>query len=185
MLLPPAVRFTGHAIVSADGMIADADGRMPPELRSEADWQRFQAALDQSLLVVLGRVGHRRHPNPGRRRLVLTRSVERLFAPAGEPLVTLWNPGGTDIGAVLIELQVTEGNIAVAGGTGTFEHFLPYYDAFVLAEAHRSVLPGGRPCFGSGHPRTVLAAAGLVPGQTEIIDRVNCVTETIWRPRGR
>ena len=181
MPLPPSIRFVGHAIVSADGMIADAEGRMPTELRSDADWQRFQAALDRSVLVVLGRVGHRRHPNPGRRRLVLTRSVERLFSPPGEPLVTLWNPGGIEIGEVLQHLRIGEGDIAVTGGTGTFDHFLPRYDAFALSEAHRLVLPAGRPCFGSGHPRTVLAAAGLAPAQTETIDGADCVTATIWR----
>lgn len=182
---PQTVRFIGHAIVSADGMIADAGGEMPPALQSDADWQRFQAALDRSALVVLGHLGHRRHPNPGRRRLVLTRSVERFLAPPGDPLVTLWNPGGIGIGQMLRHLQINGGDVAVTGGTGTFDHFLPHYDAFVLSEAHRSVLPGGRPCFGSGHPRTVLTAAGLVPAETEILDRDHCVTETIWRRRDR
>lgn len=181
MPLPSTVRFIGHAIVSADGMIADADGRMPPELRNGADWRRFQAALDRSVLVVLGHLGHRHHPNPGRRRLVLTRSVERLSSPAGEPLVTLWNPAGVAIDEVLQHLRIAEGDIAVTGGTGTFDHFLPRYDAFALSEVHKSIVPGGRPCFASGHPRTVLAAAGLVPAETEAIDWDHCVTETIWR----
>ena len=38
--------IVGHAIVSADGMIADRHHRTPPELRNDADWRRFQAALD-------------------------------------------------------------------------------------------------------------------------------------------
>src|SRR5690606_35238256 len=70
----------GHAIVSSDGMIAAADGSMPPQLRNDTDWRIFQSALDQAALVVLGRIGHARHPNPGRRRLVLTHSVAELEA---------------------------------------------------------------------------------------------------------
>ena len=181
---PSALSFTGHAIVSADGMIADAGGEMPKALRNETDWQRFQAALDASALVVLGRRGHQRHPNPGRRRLVLTRAVPRLAAAPGEPLVQLWNPAGVGIETVLRELGITAGTIAVTGGTGTFEQFLPCYDAFVLSEAHRSVLPAGRPCFRGGHPRTVLAAAGLVPAEARTVDAALGVTTTLWQRRG-
>jgi hypothetical protein len=181
--LPPSIRFAGHAIVTADGMIADADGAMPPELRNDADWRRFQAALDEAALVILGRIGHQRHPNPGRRRLVLTRSIPGLASVPQDPLVHLWNPAGATIGDALRELGVTGGTIAVTGGTGTFDHFLERYDEFVLAEVHGSVLPTGRPCFSSGHPRVVLAAAGLVPAQVELVDRKAGVTETVWRRR--
>ena len=77
-----SVEIIGHAIVSADGAIADRQRRMPPELRNDNDWTRFQAALDASVLVVLGRLGHEAHPNPGRRRLVVTgaaRGLEKCF----------------------------------------------------------------------------------------------------------
>lgn len=181
MSLPPSIRFTGHAIVSADGMIADAEGAMPPGLRNDADWHRFQAALDQSVLVVLGRIGHQRHPNPGRRRLVLSRSVSRLASLPQDPLVHLWNPAGATIGDALRELGVTGGRVAVTGGTGTFDHFVDCYDEFVLAEVHGTVLPAGRPCFSAGHPRVVLAAAGLVPARAELVDGDAGVTETVWR----
>jgi hypothetical protein len=182
---PPSIRFTGHAIVSADGMIADADGAMPPELRNDADWQRFQSALDQCALVVLGRIGHLRHPNPGRRRLVLTRAIPRLASAPQDPLVHFWNPAGADIGEVLPELGVASGTIAVTGGTGTFDHFVSRYDEFILAEVHGSVLPEGRPCFSAGHPRVVLAAAGLMPARAELVDGEAGVTETVWRRRDR
>lgn len=154
---------------------------MPPELRNDADWQRFQAALDQSALVVLGRIGHQRHPNPGRRRLVLTRSIQRLASAPQDPLVHLWNPAGADIGEVLPELGVASGTVAVTGGTGTFDLFLDRYDDFVLAEVHARVLPAGRPCFSAGHPRVVLATAGLVPTRAELVDGEAGVTETVWR----
>jgi hypothetical protein len=176
---PQTLSFTGHAIVSADGMIADAGGQMPEALRNEADWQRFQAALDRSALVVLGRIGHQRHPNPGRRRLVLTRSVPRLAAVPGEPLVHLWNPAGAGIDDVLRELGITAGTVAVTGGTGTFDHFLPHYRNFELAEVHRVVLPGGTPCFSTGHPRVVLAKAGLRP---EVEEQIAAgISLTHWR----
>lgn len=173
--LPAGIRFVGHAIVSADGMIADAAGAMPEALRSDADWRAFQAALDQAALVVLGRLGHERHPNPGRRRLVLTRSVAALLPDTRDPLALLWNPAATPLQQVLETLEITEGTIAV---TGVFDHFLGLYHRFDLTEVHAFVLPGGTPCFRAGHPRTVLAADGLVPGEGVRIDRG--VTTTPW-----
>lgn len=164
------VQFEGHAIVSADGMIADAAGEMPAALRNDADWRSFQAALDRSALVVLGRLGHQRHPNPGRRRLVLTRSVTGLAQDAGDPLATLWNPACVPIAAVLERLGIDIGTVAVTGGVGTFDLFLPLYNRFVLAEVEGLTLPGGVPCFSSGPPRAVLAAAGLTLHSSTMID---------------
>jgi dihydrofolate reductase len=175
--------FHGHAIVSADGMIADAAGAIPEPLRNEADWQAFQAALDAAELIVLGRHGHERHPNPGRRRLVLTRAVSTLTPDGGDPLALLWNPVATPFGHVLAALEIADGVIAVTGGTGVFEHFLPLYDCFVLSEVHRFVLPGGIPCFAAGHPRQVLAANGLRPGEGMLIDAAAGVTSTTWQRR--
>lgn len=172
--------FHGHAIVTADGMIADPSGQMPEPLRNEADWQAFQAALDVAALVVLGRLGHERHPNPGRRRLVLTRSVSTLTPDERDPLALLWNPLATPFARVLAALEIAGGVIAVTGGTGVFAHFLPVYDHFALSEANRAVLPGGIPCFAAGHPRQVLAAAGLVPGEATLIDAAAGVTSTPW-----
>ena len=172
------IRFEGHAIVSVDGMIAAADGSMPPELRSDADWRLFQAALDRAALVVLGRVGHAKHPNPGRRRLVLTRSVHHLAPDPADPLATLWNPAGIEVTAVLAQLNITEGVVAVTGGTGAFDHFIPLYDRFMLSEIRSLTLPDGIPCFSNGHPRYVLPGNGLVPRDMEVIDRG--VVQTQW-----
>ncbi|MBL8594343.1 MAG: dihydrofolate reductase, partial [Devosia sp.] len=108
-----SVIVEGHAIVSVDGMIAAADGSMPPALRNEADWRIFQAALDAAALVVLGRLGHERHPNPGRKRLVLTRSVATLERDPADALTQFWNPAGLDIGEVLTELGISDGTIAI------------------------------------------------------------------------
>ena len=178
-------RVVGHAIVSADGMIADGDGFMPAPLRNDADWAIFQAALDRSSIVVVGRLGHRRHPNPGRRRLVFTNSVERFETDAADPLATLFNPAGMEVEDVLDRTGVPEGVVAVTGGRRVFEHFLPDYDEFMLAEVDGFVLPGGTPCFSAGHPRAVLAAAGLIPVERQTIDPSNGVTLTRWERNSR
>lgn len=150
----------GHAIVSADGMIGDRAGGVPPELRNEADWRQYQAALDRSALVVLGRKGHQRFPNPGRRRLVLTRAVDSLAPDPSDQNATFWNPAGIPFEDVLGRLGIHEGTIAIAG---VFDALADRLTGFTLSESHRLVLPGGTPCFADGHPRTVLTRLGL-PG---------------------
>ncbi|WP_395815819.1 dihydrofolate reductase [Devosia sp.] len=172
------ITHEGHAIVSVDGMIADATGAMPPALRNDADWQSFQAALDRSSLVVLGRLGHSRHPNPGRRRLVLSRSVKDLSVDPVDQRAVFWNPAGIDIGTVLERLGIAAGTIAVTGGTRTFDLFLPHYHRFVLAEDEGLTLPAGVPCFSAGTPREVLAAHGLVLRSEVAIDVG--VSQSVW-----
>jgi len=174
------LRIEGHAIVSADGMIADARGEMPDRLRNDADWRFFQDALDRASLVVLGRLGHARHPNPGRRRLVLTHQIDALEQDRHDPNAIFWNPAGLALTAMLEQIGVREGVLAITGGTGSFDLFLPHYDSFVLAEVHGFLLPGGTPCFSTGHPRDVLATAGLKPGETRTIDPAANVTQTDW-----
>ena len=180
----PGFRVEGHAIVSADGMIADAAGAMPAQLHNDADWRAFQAALDAAAVVVLGRRGHQRHPNPGRRRLVLTGAVAGLAPDPAQELALLWNPAGAPLAAALAALGVGGGTIAVTGGTRVFGLFLPCYDSFALSECHRVVLPGGTPCFAAGHPRQVLAASGLAPDANATIDAAAGVTTTLWRRPG-
>ncbi len=173
------IQYEGHAIVSEDGMIADAAGEMPDALRSEADWRYFQSALDRAALVVLGRKGHARHPNPGRRRLVLTTGIATLAPDSADPLAMLWNPAGLPIETVLDELGIAEGIVAVTGGTGTFDLFLPLYSRFVLAEVRGLSLPGGVPCFSKGHPRYVLPGAGYAARDMQLIERG--VVQTTWQ----
>ena len=170
----------GHAIVTVDGMIAAADGNMPPRLRNDADWRLFQAALDTAVLVVLGRHGHQRHPNPGRRRLVATSTVTGLVPDPADSHAKLWNPRTLAFDAALAELGITSGIVAITGGTSVFETFLPLYSSFILVEVPRLILPGGTPCFKSGHPRLVLAEAGLVPGEPELIDANAGIALTRW-----
>lgn len=171
-----ALTFEGHAIVSADGMIADAAGEMPLGLRKDADWAQFQAALDRAAVVVLGRKGHERHPNPGRKRLVLTRKADGLVA--GGANAWMWNPKKLAVEDALTALGIAEGVVAVTGGTGTYEVFAPLMSVFVLTEVNGLVLRGGTPTFSEGHPRAVLAALGLAPGAAEPLG--DGVTLTRW-----
>jgi hypothetical protein len=178
-------RIEGHAIVCAGDRIADAAGAYPPELYNAADWARFQALLDQSDLVALGRLGHERHPNPGRQRLVATARVADLAADPADPRATLWNPARVPVADVLARLLPEGGSVAVTGGTDVFELFRGHgYDAFDLARQTRVTLPDGRPLF-PGVLRGVsaaalLAAGGLVAGATEMLDAAAGVTLTRW-----
>lgn len=177
---PPDFPVTGHAIVSADGMIADAAGLMPAPLRNEADFALFQTALDKAAVVVVGRLGHGRHPNPGRRRLVFTGAVEAYADDTRDRLAALYNPAGMDLAGALTRMKLRPGAVAVTGGQRVFDWFLPRFNEFMLAEVNGYVLPGGIACFSAGHPRSVLAAAGLAPAEMRTIDAANGVTLTRW-----
>jgi hypothetical protein len=169
--------FEGHAIVSADGKIADAAGEVPQSLRHATDWRRYQAALDRAAIVVTGRRGHERHPNPGRRRLVLTRGVAASAPDSDDRLATLWNPAGMPLDAILARLGIEDGVVAI---TGLFDIFLVRLTRFQLSEKHTLVLPGGTPCFATGHPRAVLAGAGMHPSSVLLLDATAVVTTTLW-----
>jgi len=173
--------FVGHAIVSSDGKIADANGGMPPEMFVEADWKSFQAALDDSDLVVLGRKGHARHPNPGRNRLVLTSSVDGLVPDTVDQLAHLWNPATLSLETMLTDLSLSSGSIAITGGQSVFDYFAPYLTAFDLVECPDVELPGGVDCFSSGMPKAVLSRLGLKPEMSRTYDADRNVTATLWR----
>lgn len=179
---PTGIVVEGHAIVSVEGMIAARDGSMPQALMNDADWRIFQAALDRAALVVLGRLGHVRHANPGRRRLVLTTSVAGLAADPADARAHLWNPAHATFYHVLERLGIDAGTVAVTGGTGVFDHFLGIgYDRFLLSRAPAAHIPEGRPCFSGGPPEAVLAGHGLAPVGTRLIDASAGVTLTTWR----
>jgi hypothetical protein len=182
---PEGVEVEGHAIVSADGNISAADGSMPTGIVNDADWRLFQAALDRAAIVVLGRLGHQRHPNPGRRRLVLTGSVVGLVADPADSLAWCWNPATLGFEDVLERLEIREGVVAVTGGTRVFDHFLAVgYDRFALSTALDVQIPDGRPCFSTDRPDAVLARHGLVPDGGRMIDEAARVSLALWsRPK--
>jgi len=171
-----SVAIVGHAIVSADGHIAAADGRTPRALHNAKDWARFQAALDAAALVVLGRLGHERHPNPGRRRLVVTHGVDTL--DTADPLAIRWNPAGMAFGTALSRLGLAHGTIAVTGGRTVFDLFLPLFTRFELVTVAGVTLPDGIPCFTAGPPWEILPAADLRLAATTPLDPG--ITLTIW-----
>ncbi len=178
-------RIEGYVIVSADGMIADGKGEIPPSIRNEADQRFFQDALDHAAVVVHGRHSHEGGPRAARRRrLILTRRVAALAPDSEYPHALLWNPVGADLDAALDRLGIGDGTIAVIGGTEVFSLFLPLYDAFHLSQAANVKIPGGLPVFSevgpNATPEDVLAGHGLKPGPRRDLDPAAGVSVVTW-----
>jgi dihydrofolate reductase len=178
-------RIEGYVIVSADGMLADADHVMPDALKFEADKAFFTAALDRADLVVHGRHSQEDQPNsPKRRRIIVTGRVASLGSDPENPRATLWNPAGTGFDAACAHAGVSSGTVAIIGGPSVFDLFMDGYDTFWLSEARHVRLPGGEGCFGGvpeRSPQDVLAAHGLKASETRTLDAANGVTVTPWR----
>ncbi|MEP2119489.1 MAG: hypothetical protein ABJP31_02465 [Bauldia litoralis] len=178
--------FHGHAIVSDDDRIAGPDGLTPESLRNDADWGRFQAALDAAAVTILGRLGHEANPNVrGRNRLVLSSGVRGIIRRDG---AWWWNPAGTPL-ADALEIAAPQGGLAVVpGGRLVFDYFLKTgFDQFHLARAEGIRVPGGVPVFSgisSGSSAAeCLAAGGLVADAPEALDPAANVSLTVWRRR--
>jgi hypothetical protein len=183
-----AFRLEGYVIVSADGMLANAEHVMPDELKFEADKQFFTAALDRADLIVHGgRSGEGQQNSPNRRRIVLTRRVAALAADPDNPKATLWNPAGASFDQAAEFAGVRSGAVAIIGGPGVFDMFMDRYDTFWLSQAPHVKLPGGEACFPGVPTRTpeqILAAHGLKAGKAEVLDADQDVTVTPWRRAG-
>jgi hypothetical protein len=176
----------GYVIVSADGMIADGKGQMPPSIRNDADQRFFQEALDQAAVVVHGRHSHEGGPRAARRkRLILTRQVAALAPDPVHPNSLLWNPVGANLETALDQLGIGDGVIATRGGTEVFSLFLPQYAAFHLSLAANARIPGGRPVFSevgpNATPEDVLLRHGLKPGARRELDSAAGVSVRIWK----
>jgi dihydrofolate reductase len=178
------LHVVGLAIISADGMIADAAGRMPASIINPADQRFYAEALDAAAIVVHGRNSHEQQTNsPQRRRLVVTRRVAALAPHPTNPKAMLWNPNGATLEEACAALGIDEGVVAVVGGTDVFAHFLPRFDAFELTRAARAEIPGGRPVFPGIPPLTpeqLLAQHGLRPSPPRVLDAEAEVTLTTW-----
>jgi dihydrofolate reductase len=184
--MPRPDRIEGLAIVSADGMIADAQREQPDALKLEADQRFFYDTLDKAAALAHGR--HSGEGGPGairRRRLILTRRIERLAADPGNGKAVLWNPMGADLDEAWARLGLAGGTLAVIGGTEVFGLFLERgYDAFHLSRAAHARLPGGRPVFPGVPARTpeqLLAEHGLTPDPLRILDRESGLVLVTWR----
>lgn len=183
----PAIAFEGCAIVSADGMLADSSGVMPPSLKFDADQRFFNDTLDRADLIVHGRNSFEDQPNSARRRrIVLTRRVAALADDPGNPKAVLWNPEGASFADACAHVGFAAGRVAVIGGTDVFGMFLARYDTFFLSQAPHVRLPGGVPVF-PGVPRetpqAILARHGLKPDTTQTLDAAHGVTLTPWTRR--
>ena len=179
------MRIEGYVILSANGMLADASGIMPPELKFDADQTFFEAALERADLIVHGKNSFEDQPHsPQRSRIILTRSVSALAPDPSNSKATLWNPAGASFEDACRHAGVTTGTAAIIGGPGVFEMFMDRYDTFWLSQAHRLKIPDGIVCFPdvpSRSPQDVLAAHGLTPTETRILDAAREVDVTAWR----
>ena len=178
-------RIEGFVIVSADGMIADAQGVMPDSIRNAADQRFFQAGLDEAAVIVHGRHSHEGGPRAARRkRLVVTRQVAATAADTEHPNSLLWNPTGATLDAATEQLGAGDGVIAIIGGTEVFSMFLPRYDAFHLSRAANAKIPGGRPVFNevgpTATPEDVLIRHGLKAGPRRDLDAAAGVSVVTW-----
>jgi dihydrofolate reductase len=162
-------RIDGYAIVSEDGMLANAAGIMPESLKVAADQDFFERGLDRVDVVVHGRHSHEQQPRSSlRRRLILTRRVAALAADPSNEKALFWNPAGASFEQALAALGTPDGSVAIIGGTDAFGLFLDRYDFFHLSRVSGVRLPGGRSVFPEVPARTpedVLAGHGLEPGQ--------------------
>jgi len=167
-------------------MIADANGVMPDAIRNDADQKFFQGGLDKAAAIVHGRHSHEGGPRADRRkRLVLSRQVAATAPDPAHPHAMLWNPSGATLEQALAELGVTDGTIAIIGGTDVFSMFLPLYAQFHLSHAARAKIPGGRPVFGAvgpnASPDDVLMQHGLKPGPRRELDPAAGVSVVTWK----
>ncbi len=184
-----AIGFKGYAIVSADGFIADAAGRMPETLRFDADWTYFQAGLDAADLTLLGRHTHEAAPNPrGRRRLVVSRGVRAVIR---EDERTWWANSEDVMPRSAVAAAIgTRVTVAVVGGTGVFGWILDDagYDEFHISVAHDVSLGAGRPLLDgvrgleAGVDR--LVRAGMVLENRSWLDREAALELLLFRIDG-
>ena len=161
-------QIAGYAVVSADGMIADAAGNMPDTLKFDADQRFYERGLDAADLVVHGRHSREHQPRSDMRlRLILTRSIPAIAVDPLNEKVVFWNPQGASFEKAMSSLGPsleTVHVVAVIGGTAVFGTFLDRYNAFHLSRVSYIRLPEGRPVFPGVPARTpedILASHGL------------------------
>ena len=179
------LRIEGYVIVSADGMLANADRTMPDELKFKGDQEFFNAALDRADLIVHGRYSYEGQPNsPKRKRIILTSATAALSPDPLNRNATQWNPAGAGFEEACDYAGIRSGTVAIIGGPGVFAMFLDRYDTFWLSQAPHVRLPGGHPCFPGvpeRSPQDILAAHDLIAGEPQILDAAHEVSVTPWR----
>jgi hypothetical protein len=183
--IPRPRRIEGYAIISEDGMIANAAGVIPDSLKFEADKHFFEHGIDGTDVVVHGR--HSREEQQGaklRRRLIVTRQIPTIAADPSNEKALFWNPAGASLERALAALGAPNGIVGVLGGTDVFWLFLDRLDVFHVSRAPDVRLPGGRPIFPEVPRRTpeeVLSSHGLHPGQRQVLDPKHGLAVVSWR----
>jgi dihydrofolate reductase len=180
-----SISVEGFAIVSEDGMLADASGAMPSALVVEADQKFLSDSLDRVDLIVHGRNSYENQAkSQQRRRLIATHGIQTV-APAEICTHALfWNPAGLPLEKAAEMLGVRNGTVAILGGTEMYGLFLLRYDLFHLSRLPGLRLPGGRPVFPQvpkWKPEDVLASTGLIPGPQRLLDVTCGATVTSWQ----
>lgn len=183
MALP--ARIEGFAIVSEDGMLANAAGVMPDALKFDADQRYFADGLDRFDAVIHGRHSHEQQPHsPRRHRITVTHSVAAIAPDPDNAKGILWNPAGASFEQAWMALKLPSGSLGVVGGTAVFGMFLDRYNAFHLTRAPGVRLPGGRAVFPEVPrltPEQVMAQHGLAPGKREMLDAAHDLAVVVWR----
>jgi hypothetical protein len=181
--VPPSIRVEGYAVISEDGMLADANGIMPDVLKIEADQRFFERRLDGVDAVIHGRNSQERHTNSHKRdRIIVTTRVAEVSRTPSNRRAVLWNPKGAPLRKALALLHAPQRSIGVLGATNVFALFLDRYDFFYLSCAQGVRLAGGLPVFPQVpalSPADILQAHGLARGTVERA-AANLTIET-WR----
>ena|ERR1700761_6288675 len=175
----------GYAIVSEDGMLANADRQMPDSLKFKADQEFFEHELDRADVVVHGRHSQEQfRQSPLRQRLILTTRVPSIAPHPSNERALFWNPAGASFDDALTAFRQPTARIAVIGGTDVFGLFLELFDAFHLTKAPGVWLPGGRPVFPQvpiDPPEQVLAKHGFRADATRVLDATKHLILITWR----
>lgn len=179
------LQVEGFAIVSDDGMLADANGVMPAALLVDADQAFLSDSLDRAAVLVHGRNSHEGQArSPQRRRLIATRNIAATAPVPDDPNALLWNPAALSLEQAAAELGVRDGTAAILGGTAVYGLFLPRYDIFHLSRRPGLRLPDGRAVFPGVPERTpeeILSANGLQPGPRRMLDEATGASVVTWR----
>jgi hypothetical protein len=182
-------RVEGFAVISEDGMLANAAGVMPDSLKFEADQRFFEHGLDAVDVVVHGRHSRECQQNsPLRSRLVVTRRVGSLAVDPSDEKALYWNPKGATFEHAMTKLGRPDGSVGVIGGTGVFGLFLDRYTVFHLTRVPDVRFPGGRPVFPdvpANTPEEVLSCHGLTLDRRSVLDQSKGLVLFSWKRRQR
>lgn len=181
--MPLSVRIEGYAVVSEDGMLADARSAMPESLKVEADQRFFEHKLDEVDVLVHGRHSQEHDKNSqSRRRIIVTRRVLALVPDPSNPKAFFWNPAGATLEQALSMFDAPCGSIGVLGAADVFEIFLDLFDVFYLSRVRSVWLSGGRPIFHGVPPNTpeeILVLYGMSFFRNEVV--VDGLTIASWQ----